>query len=186
MRLRRISIRRYRATLLQGSTHVGPELQIYAKPQHKGLNLIAVFSRDKSKLRQQAKASRLLTTDYRLLNLKSLYTPSYVLCCPASHSVKEMHDKRPRRKFRGPLCCVRGRRKMRSHHLISLSPQILILSCFYISPQTVPCASEPQRCFRGWRRRRCGCGSCPGGRSRCPGRRPLFLPSAGGRRILLH
>ena len=35
MRLRRISIRRYRATLLQGSTHVGPELQIYANPQHK-------------------------------------------------------------------------------------------------------------------------------------------------------
>ena len=35
MHLRCISIRRYRATLLQGSTHVGPELQIYANPQHK-------------------------------------------------------------------------------------------------------------------------------------------------------
>ena len=43
MRLRRISIRRYRATLLQGSTHVGPNQQIYANLQHKILNSIALL-----------------------------------------------------------------------------------------------------------------------------------------------
>ena len=42
MHLRCISIRPYRATLLQGSTHVGQVQQIYANPQHKFLSLTAL------------------------------------------------------------------------------------------------------------------------------------------------
>ena len=43
MRLRRISIRPYRATLLQGSTHVGLEEQVDAKHQHKSFHLMALL-----------------------------------------------------------------------------------------------------------------------------------------------
>ena len=39
MRLWRISIRRYRRALLQGSTHIGLESQFYENPQHKIHNL---------------------------------------------------------------------------------------------------------------------------------------------------
>ena len=47
MRLWRISIRPYRATLLQGSTRVGLELQISANPQHKRVKLNSITQKSR-------------------------------------------------------------------------------------------------------------------------------------------